>query len=126
MKVTTENNVRQFILKQIESVYIGFDDNIEVKLSNIVDYDIDLNRTSYSTIDLTDVLHDVQIENHFNKNSKIIHIHIEGKGVVVEDCDKEFDVLYDIPCDMKIIKFRTTGSFTECGNMFIELEGIVK
>ena len=126
MKVTIENNGKEFILCKIESVHIGFDDNTEVKLSNIVDYDIDLNRGNYSTISFTDVFHNVQIENHFSKNSKIIYIHINGKGLADRDFDNEINVLYDIPCDMKIIRFRTDGNPTECGSMFIELEGIVK
>lgn len=125
MKVTTGNNVKQFSLSRIKAVYIGFDDNTEVTLNQIVDYDIDLDRIDCSTIEFTNTLDNVEIENHFSKNSHIICVRIDGIGYL-PDSDKETTVFYDIPCDMKIRRLRMNGDIGTCQNMFVGLEGIVK
>lgn len=127
MKITTENNFKQFALDRINKVYIGFDDNVEVKLEHVIDYDIDLDKIEYSTIELTNSLSDVKLINHFkgNSNSKIIYLKIKAIGIALDDY-KYIDVLYDIPCDMVIRRLRTNGGHDECSSMFIELEGVVK
>ena len=53
MKVITENNVNEYILDRIKKVYIGFDDNIEVELNNIIEYDIDLDNIDMSMLEFT-------------------------------------------------------------------------
>ena len=125
MKVTTENNAKQFALDRIKKVYIGFDDNIEVTLNYIKDYNIDLDRIDCSTIEITNALDNVEIENHFSKDSHIIYVHIEASGVLIES-DEIIDVFYDIPCDMKIRRFKISADVGTCQDMFVELEGIVK
>mgnify|MGYP003295047072 CR=1 FL=1 len=42
-----ENNVEEYILDRIKKVYIRFDDDIEVKLEHITEYDIDLEMQKY-------------------------------------------------------------------------------
>ena len=127
MKVTVENNVEKFILESIKTVCIGFDDNTEVTLRAIVDYDIDLDKIESSTIGLTNAFTDVEIENHFrgNKHNQIIYIHIYARGVdnLSGEC---LDVFYDIPCDMVIRRLRMNGDNREVGTMFIELEGFIR
>ena len=127
MKVITENNVNEYILDRIKKVYIGFDDNIEVELNNIIEYDIDLDNIDMSMLEFTNSLFNTEIENRFNekKSNHIIYVHIEAIGFIPSK-NKSIDVFYDIPCDMKIRRYRTNASYRDIGNMFIELEGIVK
>lgn len=133
MKVITDNNVKQFILDRIDKVYIGFNDNIEVTLKHITDYNIDLDKIEYNTIEFTNALSDKEMINHFkgNSNSKIIYIKIKATGITLDDGitlndHKWINVLYDIPCDMVIRKLRIDGGVNECSRMVVELEGAVK
>lgn len=128
MKITTENNVKNFILDRIKNVYIGFNDNVEVKLNSITDFDIDLSDGYNSTIELTNTFENIEIINHFNStNSRIIYVYIEAIGICMRDCaGYDIDVYYDIPCDMKISRLRIDGDLHETGNMLVELEGLVK
>lgn len=127
MKVKTERNIKEFILHKINKVFIGFDDNIEVELNNIVDYDIDLDNIEYSTIGVTNFLSNKEIENHFvgNKTKDIIYVRIEAEGIIPHSAEL-IDVFYNIPCDMKIRRLRFSGDNNGQGNMFIELEGFVR
>lgn len=127
MKVTVENNVEKFILESIATVCIGFDDNTEVTLREIMDYDIDLDKIESSTIGLTNAFTDVEIENHFRgyKRNQIIYVHIYARGVDNLSGER-LDVFYDIPCDMVIRKLRINGGNREIGSMFIELEGFIR
>ena len=127
MKVIVENNVKQFVLDRINKVYIGFDDNVEVSLDQIIDYDIDLDRVDCCSIGFTNAISDVEMINHFkgDNKSKIIYVKIEATGMSISDCRKN-DVLYDIPCEMIIRRLRTNGEINNIGNMFVELEGFVK
>ena len=127
MKVTVENNVEKFILESIKTVCIGFDDNTEVALREIVDYNIDLDKIESSTIWLTNAFTDVEIENHFrgNKHNQIIYVHIYARGVD-NISGERLDVFYDIPCDMVIRRLRINGDNREVGTMFIELEGFIR
>lgn len=127
MKVTTKNNEKQFILDEIKAVYIGFDDNTEVKLNRITEYDIDLDKIEESFIELTNAAVDVEIENHFvgNKNNHIIYVDIEALGFEIGSC-KTVEVSYNITCDMHIRKLRTHGEYKEATSMFIQLEGFIK
>ena len=120
MKVTVENNINEYILNRIKNVYIGFDDNVEVKLDQISDYDINLDKIDSSIIELTNILGNVELQNHFKGKSRIIYVHIEFVGIDITG-EQEFKVLYDIPCDMVIRNLRICS-----GDMFVELEGIVK
>lgn len=127
MKITTENNVSEFILDKINNVYIGFDDT-EIILKDIVEYDIDLDRVDCSTIEFTNAFSNVELENYFigNKNNNIIYVHIEASGIVMENyvC-RNIDVYYDIPCKMTIRRLRSHGNYKDAGNMFVQLEGFV-
>lgn len=128
MKITTEDNVKVYILDRINKVYIGFDDNTEVELNQITEHDIDLDNIDISTISFGNLLFDVEIQNHFkgNKSNHVIHIHIEAIGIDPVNTN-QFNVFYDIPCDMKIRRFATNRHCREVlGDMFIELEGVVK
>ena len=125
MKVTTENNVKEYVLNRIENVHIGFNDNAEITLNHITEYNIDLDSIDYSTISFANAINNIEIENHFknNKKSRVIYIHIDAIGYLIEN-GKEVKVFYDIPCDMIIRRFRLNGSSC-CENMYVELEGIV-
>ena len=127
MKVITENNVKNFILDKICKVYIGFDDNIEVKLDSIIDYDLDLDKIECSTIGFTNMFNNVEIENHFRRNRRnhIIYVNIEAVGYIM-DQNKYIKVYYDIPCDMSIRNLKISGEQDSVGNMYVELEGFVK
>ena len=60
------------------------------------------------------------------KSNRVIYIHIEATGMMI-DTHKEVNVFYDIPCDMRIRRYRIDGyTMGEVGSMFIELEGFVK
>lgn len=125
MKITTENNVH--ILDRIKKVYIGFDDNTEVQLDQIINYDIDLDKIEYSIIKLTNALGNAELENHFkgNKRNRIIYVHIEFIGVD-PFIERYSNVFYDIPCDMVVRKLKVSNDCDGLGDMSIELEGIVK
>ena len=126
MKITIDDNIEQFILLDLIEVCITFDDDSEVKLNNITDYDIDLNKIENSTIELTTEFSSAELENRF-KGKKINHInliHIEAKGYVAGE-DKDINVFYDIPCDMTIRRLRINGCYEEVGKMFVSLEGFV-
>lgn len=127
MKVTVENNVNEYVLDRIKNVYIGFDDNTEVKLNQIVDFNIDLDNIDISTISLTNALENVEIINHFkgNKINDIFYVCIEAFALNPIDCNV-LKVSYDIPCEMKIKRLRTDGGTGRCGEMYFELEGFVK
>lgn len=125
MKVTVENNVKEYILDKIKDVYIGFNDNVEVRLNQIIDYDIDLNNEHDSTISFTNALNNVEMENHFKgKKSRIIYVRIDAIGWNPDE--SSFDVFYDIPCDMKIKNLRISGEYDGFGDMHVELEGVVR
>lgn len=126
MKITTEDNVKNYILSHIKYVYIGFDDNTEVMLPGVKEYDIDLDKVDYSTIELTNAFGNTEIENHFSKHNRVIYVHIEACAVVLESSEKMIDVFYDIPCDMKIKRLRINNDIDSCNEMFIQLEGAVK
>lgn len=127
MKITTEDNVKQFILYRINAIYIGFDDNVEVKLDQISDWDFDFDKIELSTIEFTNVSNDVELESHFvgNKLNKIIYIHIDALGLLPER-DEECRVFYDIPCNMYIRRLKMNGDMSDCGGMLVELEGSLK
>lgn len=127
MKITTEDNVKQFILYRINAIYIGFDDNVKVKLDQISDWDFDFDKIELSTIEFTNVSNDVELESHFigNKPNKIIHMHIDALGLLPER-DEECRIFYDIPCNMHIRRLKMNGDMTDCGGMFVELEGFLK
>ena len=124
MKITTENNIKQFILNRINRVYIKFSDDVEIKLDKIIDYDLDIDSNDISTIELTSAMQDCEIINRFNdkKKNRITFIHIEGISCSSDECS--VDAFYDIRCIMKIRKLRINNNDC-CANMFIELEGIV-
>jgi len=128
MKMTAENNTEQFVLDDINTVYIGFDDNTEVKLDKIIEYDIDLDKIEHSFIELTNAETDTEIVNHFvgNKKNHVIYVDVKGKGFDIKN-NKEIDVYYKIPCNMHMRKLRTHGECREeVGRMFIQLEGFIK
>lgn len=127
MKITIENNAKEYFIDRIQNVYIGFDDNVEVKLNQIVEYDIDLDNTDCSTIEFRNAFNSTEIENHFKGNSKnhIIYIRIELLAVNPIDM-KNLKVFYDIPCNMVIKRLKSYGDYTEIGGMHIELEGVIK
>lgn len=125
MKVITKDNVKQFIFDKIQRVYIGFDDNTKVKLEQISEFDIDLDKFGTSTIEVTNGLHDIEIKNQFSKNNHVVSVYIEAKGAKLQDCEP-IDIFYDIPCDMKIRRLRINGDYESYPDMFIMLEGIVK
>lgn len=126
MKITTDDNIEQFILLDLIKVCITFDDDVEVKLNNIIDYDIDLNKIESSTIELTTESSSVDIENRFKgkKSNHINLIHIEAKGYVGDE-NKDINVFYDIPCNMTIRRLRINGCYEGVGKMFVSLEGFV-
>ena len=130
MKVTTENNVKNFILNRINKVYIGFNDNIEVSLNDVIGYDVDLCDGYNSNIELTSVTENVEIINYFksHKRTRIIYVRIEAQGFSTdkETCKEFCKVFYDIPCDMKINRLRIDGCINDCSKMVIELEGLVE
>ena len=110
MKITTDNNIDQFILLDLNKVYITFDDDSEVKLNNITDYDIDLNKIENSTIELTTEFSSAELENRF-KGKKINHInliHIEAKGYVAGE-DKDRMITLEL-----IINNQSTYKFQYC------------
>ena len=129
MTVTTENNIKQYVLYKIKTLRIGFDDNTEVKLDQITNYELNLDKIDTSTIELTNMLGNIELENHFigNKRNRIIYVYIEAVGVDALT-SQEFKVFYDIPCDMIIrrLKIYNCCSNSSYGDMFVELEGIIK
>lgn len=128
MKITVENDVTQFVLCEINCVYIEFSDGIEAKLDCITDYDIDLDNIDCSIIGLTNTFFNTEIENRFKgkKSNHVILVHIEATGIDKNDGYTRLNVFYDIPCDMKIRRLRINGDRSNFGSMFVELEGFVK
>lgn len=122
MTLTTEDNVKEFVFDYMKSVILTFEDGSEIKLSQVTDIDIDLNRLEQSYIYITNALQDAELENCFSKCKRIISVHCEPHSVNIMDCNyiKSF---YDIPCDMKINRLRFGSTRKEPGDMYFELEG---
>ena len=121
MKLTIEDNFKEFVFDHVKSVILTFEDNTEIKLSQVTDIDIDLNRLSKSYIYVTSAIDDSELENCYSKDKRITHVYLEPHSVNIMDCNyiKSF---YDIPCDMKINRLRF-GCSKEPGDMYFELEG---
>ena len=129
MKITTEYyDVQNFILNRIDKIYIGFNDNIDVKLTNITEYDINLNNECSSTIEFSNVFTNIELANHFRSNSRIIYVRIEAFGIIADknNYGKHTAVFYDIPCNMVISRLRISRNSDDCSEMYVELEGLVK
>lgn len=127
MKMTIDKNTKQFVFDRAKTIRIGFSDNIEVKLDQIINYDLDLDVVGESTIDITSALFDVDVINRFQRNgsSRVIYVEIEMIGYDIETNYYPI-VTYRIPCDMKITKFRMDASYGVASQMNIQLEGIVR
>ena len=126
MKVTTENNVKQYILHTINNVYIGFNDNVEVVLNQITEFDIDLDGANNSTIEFKTDISNIELANYFsNKKNHIIYVRMEATGMNIES-QTDVKVYYDVPCNMIIRRLRFDGDNSYCGGMLVELEGFVK
>jgi hypothetical protein len=125
--MTIDRNTKQFVFDRAKTIRIGFSDNIEVKLDQIINYDLDLDVVGESTIDITSALFDVDVINRFQRNSssRVIYVEIEMIGYDIETNYYPI-VTYRIPCDMKIIKFRMDTSYGVSSEMRIQLEGIVR
>lgn len=125
MKVTSEIN--DYVLHNLHSMCILFDDKTEVELNHICSYDIDLDKIESSIINFVSHINNKELQNHFlnNKKNKITHIHMKFTG---SDCDEGqwCDVFYDIPCNMMIRKVRSLqDGWDEVGKVTVELEGVV-
>lgn len=125
MKVTTEDNVKSFILIRFNTGYIRFSDNTEATINMITDYDIDLNKQEPSSIWLTSMGCNPKIKNPFKENKRVVYVHVEATAFDPES-SKDITVSYDIPCDMEIIRWRIYGDNESDGQMFIALEGTVE
>jgi hypothetical protein len=124
MKITTEEKVKDFILDRVNLAILTFDDDTEIKLTEITDIDIDLNKLEISYINFTNALHNVELENCFSKNKKITHVYLETRSFLV-DCT-DLKVFYDIQCDMRINRLRINIPSNDVDDMYVELEGFVK
>lgn len=127
MKVTIENNITEYVITKIKDICIGFDDNTEIKLKQIVEYDLDLDSIYNTTISFINAYQNAELENHFkgNKRNHIIYVHIDAFAATPDGMG-DFRVCYDIPCDMTIRRLETNGDRSTVGAMVVELEGIVK
>ena len=124
MIVTTDNN-KQFVLDKIEKVLITFTDGTKVTLNAITDFEVDLDTTNYSEIDITNALFDKELQNHFKsyRPNKINGIFIDGKGINLENYE-ETKISYTIPCDMYIRRLRLNSDLGS-SSMRVVLEGEV-
>lgn len=127
MKTIVENNIKAYFIDRVNKIYIGFDDNAEVELNQIMDYDLDLDNECDSTISFVSAFNDREIENRFKgrKSNHVIYVRMDVIAINPYDAE-ELKIFYDIPCDMKIRRLRVSGKSNCSDNMYIELEGIVK
>ena len=124
MKLTTDDNVDEFLMSDINKVYITFTNKEEVILKSITDWDINLDPINYSTISFTNAFQNKELIQHFDKKEIVEFIHIEGRGIKADD-HNYIDLFYDIPCHMKIQRVCVDGGYSNCGKTFVEFEGVV-
>lgn len=122
MTLTIENNVKEFVFDYIKSAILTFEDGTEIKLSQVTDIDIDLNRLSQSYIYVTSAVQDSELENCYSKDKRITHVHLEPVSVEIKE-GKDIESFYDISCNMKINRLRFGRTRSNCGDMYFELEG---
>lgn len=122
MILTTEDKVKEFVFDCLKYIILTFEDGSEVKLSQISDIDIDLNRFEQSYIYITNAVQDAELLNCFSKGKMIIHVHFEPRSINILDCNN-IKTFYDIPCNMKINRLRFGTTKSSPGDMYFELEG---
>ncbi len=125
MKLVTNNN-KQFILDRIKNIILLFTDDTKITLSEITDFNLDLDSINCSEIDITNALFNKELQNHFKgyKKNKIKEIWIEGIGFSLDDC-KGQQILYDIPCNMYIRRLIINGNIGTSSSMQVVLEGSI-
>ena len=127
MKLTSD--IQNGFLRNIKSITIVFEDNEEVILDNIYDFDFDLDSIESSWIDVTNAYINKTLVDRFaskKENSKIKHININYINLDIKYQEAIFDAFIDIPCCMSIRKLRINGDTDSCGKMYVRLEGWVK
>ena len=128
MKVTVEDNVKDYILDKIIKMCLTFDDDTEVWLIDIQDIDMSLDKIDTSYINFTTIVHSVQLENYFSKKNYIKRIYTENTYADITDgvaTEVKEDMIYEFPCHMQIRKLGINNSLDEVPNMYVELEGFV-
>lgn len=121
MKVTSD--IKEGVMESIDKIILTFEDNVEIELNQIINYDIDLDCIEYSSIELTNALVNHDLLNRFKAKERTIKIkliHIEYN--ICQIIDGKVNKSYlDIPCQMCLRRCRIDGD--ACGKMFISIEG---
>lgn len=123
MKMTSEIN--KFIFDRIYKIILCFQDEHEIILEQIFDWDFDFDKMDSSCIDFTNVIIDKELFERFCVDDNIVSIHIEGKCVDILAANGDI-VMIDVPCNMRIRGLRINGSYDTGTNMSVQLEGMVQ
>lgn len=122
MKMTSD--IKKFIFNRVYKIILRFQDEREIAMEQIIDWDFDFDQIDESCIDFTNAIVDKEIFDRFSTDDNIILLHIEGKSVDMLAINDNV-VMMDVPCNMHIRKVRINGSFDTAANMNVQLEGMV-
>lgn len=123
MKLTSENKNECY--NYAKKVVLTFENDKEIELKYITDYDIDLCRNSSSTVYLTSGVTNVDLSNIVTKKNNVKMLHFEFNSVDIENPTESTESFLDIPCNMGIVRYRLFGDRDSCNKMYIELDGVV-
>ena len=123
MKVICE--MEKGFISDVNCIILIFEDNTEVRIGKIKNYDLDLNDNDCSSISFTTACIYNNLLNKFKKKN-IKKICINLKEVDVNDLDSVKPLQLDILCNMKINRCNLIGDIDSGVDMYVELEGMVK
>ena len=123
MKLTSENKNECY--NYAKKVILTFENDKEIELKYITDYDIDLCRNSSSTVYLTSGVTNVDLSNIVTKKNNVKMLHFEFNSVDIENPTELTESFLDISCNMKIVRYRLSADKASVSEMYIELDGVV-
>jgi hypothetical protein len=123
--MTVISNMEKGFINKIDYIILTLEDDTEIRICEINDYDLDLYGGDYSSISFTTVCTNNKLLSRFKRES-IKHIHIKFDEINGNDRNSVRPLLLDIPCNMKIKRCRVNGDTSTIGNMYVELEGMVR
>lgn len=122
MRVTS--NMEVGIIDRVQYIALTFEDDTELRLGEVVEYDLDLDNIDYSTISFATAFIYDEILTQFNKK-EIRRIRINFLEIDANDLERKEKLVLDMPCRMKIRRCRINGDMHTVPNMYVELEGMV-
>lgn len=123
MKMSSDMN--KFIFDRVYKIILRFQDEYEIILDQISEWNFDFDKNDKARIDFINVIVNKEIFDRFCIDDNIIFLHIEGKGMDML-AEKDNVVMIDVPCNMYIRKVKMNGGFDSVTDMYVHLEGTVE